>query len=296
MPRSMSVNHVVQVSLKNMEYLPLFYLMPKRILQEYHFSIKIIPRVPWEILYQPFLCRLIESDLFLAILKEMIADLVWPYLCSNPMDFYSENDPAWLLAHSPAYWMEEFQTEGILPTVEQLFDADQPFHFIPESLIDRVMKMILPRVMQRYNLTEVFKVTEQYRCFEDFRSRKNQRRTDFYRKWYHTRTKHPMISLEEHQDLNAKRYDGQRKLISSEDPDAEEVVTAQVFVEEFMETLSENDRAILQLRLEGKTLAEIAEELGYKNHSGVLKRIRKIGQAYEAFTGEDYGFREKKIV
>ena len=250
MSQSVSVNHVVQVTLKNVEYLPLFYLMPKRILQEYHFSKKLIPRVPREILDQPFLCRLIESDMFLAMLKEMVAELVWPYMCSNSMDFYSENDPAWLLAHASEYWMEEFQTEGILPTVEQLFDADQAFHFIPESLIDRVMKMILPRVMQRYNLTEVFKVTEQYRCFEDFRSHKNQRRTDFYRKWYHTRTKHPMISLEEYQELNAEQYDGQRRLLHNEDADAEEEAVSQVLVEAFMRTLNEKDRAILQMRQE----------------------------------------------
>ena len=34
---------------------------------------------------------------------------------------------------------------------------------------------------------------------------------------------------------------------------------------------------------------------GYKNHSGVLKRIRKIGEAYEAYTGVDYGFEGGKI-
>ena len=38
------------------------------------------------------------------------------------------------------------------------------------------------------------------------------------------------------------------------------------------------------------------EKLGYKNHSGVLKRIRKIGQAYEAYTGVDYGFESGKII
>lgn len=47
---------------------------------------------------------------------------------------------------------------------------------------------------------------------------------------------------------------------------------------------------ILELRMSGDTLEEIAENLGYKNHSGVLKRIRKIGQAYEAYAGVDYGF------
>ena len=63
-----------------------------------------------------------------------------------------------------------------------------------------------------------------------------------------------------------------------------------------LKTLSEKDMAILQMRMEGKTLEEIAKKLGYKNHSGVLKRIRKIGLAYEKFTGVDYGFENRKII
>lgn len=47
--------------------------------------------------------------------------------------------------------------------------------------------------------------------------------------------------------------------------------------------------------MEGVTLEEIAQQLGYKTHSAVLERIRKIGQAYEAFADVDYGFSEKKI-
>lgn len=58
----------------------------------------------------------------------------------------------------------------------------------------------------------------------------------------------------------------------------------------FMKTLAGKDKQILEMRMEGYTLEEIADKLGYANHSGVLKRIRKVGQAYEKFTGVDYGF------
>ena len=85
-----------------------------------------------------------------------------------------------------------------------------------------------------------------------------------------------------------------------EEPDlsqnVEETVVAQALVDQFKATLSEKDMQILELRMSGDTLEEIAEKLGYKNHSGVLKRIRKIGQAYEAYTGVDYGFESGKIV
>jgi hypothetical protein len=60
--------------------------------------------------------------------------------------------------------------------------------------------------------------------------------------------------------------------------------------------IPDKDKQILKLRMKGQTLEEIADELGYKNHSGILKRIRKIGQQYEKFAGVNYGFNEKKIV
>ena len=78
--------------------------------------------------------------------------------------------------------------------------------------------------------------------------------------------------------------------------DVEESAVAQALVDQFKATLSEKDMQILELRMSGDTLEEIAEKLGYKNHSGVLKRICKIGQDYEAYTGVDYGFENGKIV
>ena len=69
---------------------------------------------------------------------------------------------------------------------------------------------------------------------------------------------------------------------------------SQATVDQFKATLSEKDMAILEMRMQGYTLEEIAGKLGYQNHSGVLKRIRKIGQTYEAFTGEDLGFEDSE--
>ena len=63
-----------------------------------------------------------------------------------------------------------------------------------------------------------------------------------------------------------------------------------------MRLLSETDRRILLLRCDKRPLAEIAQRLGFKTHSAVLKRIRKIGKEYERFIGEDLGFSELKIV
>jgi len=37
---------------------------------------------------------------------------------------------------------------------------------------------------------------------------------------------------------------------------------------------------ILELRVEGFTHAEIADKLGYKNHSGVIKRMQSITREF----------------
>jgi len=36
--------------------------------------------------------------------------------------------------------------------------------------------------------------------------------------------------------------------------------------------------------MDDRTYAQIAEKLGYKNHSAVLKRVKKIGERWTKFT------------
>ena len=68
---------------------------------------------------------------------------------------------------------------------------------MPEWQIDIYLRYIVPNVMKKHRMNEIIQVVREYPCFEDFDFRKSNQKTDFLRKWYHTRTKHPMISLEE---------------------------------------------------------------------------------------------------
>ena len=170
--------------------------------------------------------------------------------------------------------------------------ANEEFGYVSEDEIDTVLRFIVPQAMKRHHIGEVIQVAQEYRCFEDFDFRKSNQKTDFIRQWYHTRTRHPMVSLEGFRDAYAENHDGQEWDAPDSSQDVQETVTSQATVNQFKATLSEKDMAILEMRMQGYTLEEIAEKLGYKNHSGVLKRIRKIGQAYEVFTGEDLGFED----
>lgn len=59
----------------------------------------------------------------------------------------------------------------------------------------------------------------------------------------------------------------------------EETAVTQTLVEQFKATLGEKDMQILELRMNGDTLEEIAEKLGYKNHSDALfVCLEKLGE------------------
>ena len=280
--------------MRNAEFIPMYYFIPKRILAACGAELNALPRNPQKILHSKAACDLIESDLFRLLIVDAVAYMVWPYMgFTEYMEVYSGDDPAWRLAHSPEIWVQELTDEGILPSAESfLRQANEDFGYVPENVIDGVLRVIVPQAMERYHINEVIQVAQEYRCFEVFDFRKSNQKTDFIRQWYHTRTRHPQISLEGFRETYAENHDGQEWDAPDSSQDVQETVISQATVDQFKATLSEKDMAILEMRLQGYTMEEIAEKLGYQNHSGVLKRIRKIGQAYESFTGEDLGFED----
>lgn len=280
--------------MRNAQYIPMYYYIPKRIMDLCGAEFGSLPRNPHQILHSKEACDLIESDLFFMYIIDVVAYMVWPYMgFTEYMEVYSGDDPAWRLAHCPEIWVQELTDYGILPAAESfLRQANENFGYVPEAEIDTVLRFIVPQAMVHHRINEVIRVAQEYRCFEDFDSRKSNQKTDFIRQWYHTRTKHPMVSLEGFQEAYAES-NGQTWDMPDPSQDVQEAVATQATVDQFKAALSEKDMAILEMRMQGYTLEEIAGKLGYQNHSGVLKRIRKIGQAYEAFTGEDLGFEDE---
>jgi FixJ family two-component response regulator len=60
----------------------------------------------------------------------------------------------------------------------------------------------------------------------------------------------------------------------------ENSVVAEDYCQRFKARLSARDMEILELRVKGFTYEEIAVKLGYKNHSGVLKRMKAITKMF----------------
>ena len=59
-------------------------------------------------------------------------------------------------------------------------------------------------------------------------------------------------------------------------------------IADFRDSLTDVDQKILQMRMEGVTLQEIAQAVGYKTASAGAKRIKKIAGRYEDFAEAEY--------
>lgn len=285
---------------RNSEYLPAFFFIPKEILAKCGNELNSISRNAQQLMRDPEAIAMIESDLFLLLIIDAYAFMVWPFMgLGAKREIYSGYEPSWILAHNPGYWIKTLTDLGILPMAEDWIrqvDYDESFVYVSLVEVEATLQKVVPIAMERYNMHATIEVAKEFRCFEDFDYRSSRQKTDFYRKWYHTRTEHPQISLESFQEDYAASHDGREWDVPDESTNVELYTTAKVQVDQFMATLYEKDKQILQLRMEGRTLEEIAEKLSYQNHSGVLKRICKIGQFYEKFADVDYGFTDKKII
>jgi len=280
---------------KNAQFIPGFYFIPESFLLKCGQELYSFPRDFNQLMVDGDALNMVASDLFTECISDCYAYMAWPYLCPEIpyMEIFSGDSPSWRLAHAAGIWIEELTIVGLLPTFETLFHKPKEnlyFGFVPIEDVSLFMSIIVPMAVKRHDIQILLDTEKEYRCFEDFDYRESHQKTDFYRKWYHTRTKHPQISLEGYQEQMKEYYDD----IDWEVPDPvssfEEEVETRVDVNRFLSTIDDKDKQILQMRAEGYTTQEIADRLGYKTHSAVVKRIKKLGKAYQKFSGLNFGF------
>ena len=284
--------------IKNIEFLTAFYIIPEQIVKNVCPQLLCISRNIYDLFHHPEQIELIESDYFELAIIDIYAYLVWPYLGISPyMEIYSGYDPIWKFAHAAPLWIETMIEDGIILSFTDAFRMyayDKSFRFESKSAyeMDIILKYTVMATVQKNNLGPLIECVKKNRCWEDFDARDSKQKTDFFRKWYHSRTAHPMISLEQYQEDYAERNNG-KEFDIPDGTDVEDEAVTQELIDSFMKELTEKQKQILNLRLEGRTYEEIAERVGYKTHSAVVKQMDKIGQKFETFAEVDYGFNER---
>lgn len=135
---------------------------------------------------------------------------------------------------------------------------------------DRFLHNAVETTMQVMNYEELAQVIQGDAAFEDFNQEKsnNYRAKDFDRKWNHTRT------------ASSISYDELASTESSELADAstdiEKAVSQKVYLQDFWNGLTDEDKMIIKLKMNGLTQEEIAKRLGFKTHS--CEFSRRIGK------------------
>lgn len=141
-----------------------------------------------------------------------------------------------------------------------------------QELLNNTVEMAI----QTMEYSKIAEIIQQNPTHEDYNPKNNNNlpAKDFEKRYNHTRTNTKMVSLEQMQDVeNTSGEVAINAMIDTNKNLAEEVET-NISKYNFWTSLSEQDKQILELKMQGKTQKEIAEELGYKTHSAIGKRLQ----------------------
>ena len=265
-------------------YLPLVYMLPHDLLIRCPILRKL-PRSMGKLNASPEWAEVIQSDTFLNEVMDAVASLAFPHFgFGGWKEHYTGWCPIWRLSYSLPLWakgVERVRCWGVQSLFRLPPDFEIPF-FDPED-VKAVMGQVVRQTIEEQGWGPMLETVREMSCDEDFEPWDTNVRKDFLRKWYHTRSKRVQtVSLE------ACMEDEDSGIHSLPDPagDFTGQVEGEDFGQRFKATLSEKDMAILELRVEGYGYKEIADKLGYKNHSGVIKRMEAIKKRFIQYENE----------
>lgn len=294
-----NVTFVPRTRSRYFEYAPLFHLLPKRVLDM--FGLPTLRGGQW-----PFRAGHEGIDDFLppdfgARLARAWAWTVWPHLISgSTMKAFSTDDPIRLLAHNLDFWVPavtatiqdrlrdfpEVDT-GQTPGPVRLQDGSMlagavagnprmggPIWFGDDDAHNALVETV-EAADQTGRLREILDAVRAHRIEDDFSNHWSYAREDFERK-LHGKRRRVKVTFVELTDT-----------VPVQGPESE--VLGNQVTNDFLALLDARNRQIVVLLNSGVTSkTEIAELLGYANHSAVSKRLAQIRRAAEAYFDEHW--------
>ena len=276
------------------EYAALLHLLPRPVLSR--FGLPVLRGGQW-----PFMADYAGIDEFLPVdfpdrLGRAWAWTVWPNLVSGSrLSAFSDDDPVRLLAHNLDFWIPAVTTmmqdrlrefdeidKGPLPDVITLEDGSALDGAVPghprmggqiwfgEDDARHAVAETVETADQTGRLRAILDAVRSHRMADDFSPQWSYAREDFERKLHRKRNK---ISV---------RFVELTDTIPVQGPESEVVGT--LVTNDFLATLDIRNRQIVVLLNSGIiSRTEIAERLGYANHSAVSKRLTQIRQSAERY-------------
>lgn len=265
-------------------YLPLAYMLPYDVISRYP-TLSKLPRSMGALNASPEWGKIIVSQQFLNEIMDAVASLAFPHFgFGGWKEHCTGYSPVWRLSYALPLWakgVEKLRGWGVQALFALPPDYEIPF-CDPEDVC-QVMKQVVEQTIEEQGWGPMLEVIRDMPCEEDFEKWDTNVRKDFLRKWYHTRSKRVQtVSLEECMEDE----DSNIHSLPALEGDFTEQVESEDFCRRFKATLSQKDMSILELRVEGYTLEEIADRLGYKTHSAVVKRMEAIKKRFIQYEQE----------
>ena len=274
-------------------WLPMFYLLPKEYVQKRSVYLSL-PRCPYAIWNTHQYDELVNSDAFLEMIWDSYAWAIWncflvpdkngkrKWMPTN-INYYSGNFPLWRLAYTIMNHIRKKLEDDQILTFSRLLclRPGMEFSWCTTAQFDALVCTLTLKIIEAQDWQPMIDELWLNRTVEDFdETRVSRERIDSYRKWHHTRTNvGTPVSMEQMQE---DCEDG-TKDIADPDSEFEHEVLNELRLKSIMETLSERDREILKLKMQGMTDQKIAEKVGFKNHSAVAKRRKQIAEHFQKY-------------
>ena len=247
-------------------WLPMFYLLPKEYVQKRSVYLSL-PRCPYAI----WNCFLVPDK-----------NGKRKWMPTN-INYYSGNFPLWRLAYTIMNHIRKKLEDDQILTFSRLLclRPGMEFSWCTTAQFDALVCTLTLKIIEEQDWQPMIDELWLNRTVEDFdETRVSRERIDSYRKWHLTRTNvGTPVSMEQMQE---DCEDG-TKDIADPNGEFEHEVLNELRLKSFMETLSERDREILNLKMQGMTDQKIAEKVGFKNHSAVVKRRKQIAEHFQKY-------------
>ena len=271
------LDHRMEV-MKGFKYLPLFYLIPDEIALKRGLS--GFPRDPYAAAMDAYWREVYNSKWFQVTVLDTWGWMMWQCLgIRGGVDNYSKNDPFVIMTFSLPMWAALLAEQGINTDFLAAQPPDTKIPFLNMEMAAHNCGQIAKLFWNHPELKmrEVWKIVKAHRDHNDYSGSPSHVKMDFHRKFYHTRARIKVESI-----INA---DGEFIHAPYTQGDFDEVLT-RIWFDGFLKRLNDKDREIIRLLEEGYTQEEIADKLGYANHSGVSKRVKYLRKEFDKFREE----------
>ncbi|MEU5157382.1 sigma-70 family RNA polymerase sigma factor [Glycomyces sp. NPDC021274] len=277
------------------EYAPLFHLLPKAVLQRA--GLPLLHQGVWPIApYMSDVDRYLPVD-FERRLASAWAWTVWPHLVSGSrLSAFTGNDPIKLLAHNLDFWVPPV-TPSILEALSEHPESDPTVGVKPVFLDDGTVledavavsprvggsvwlgeeeaKLMVAATVQAADKTgrlrSIIDAVRSNRVEDDFSAKWSYAREDFERKLYHKRSRVQV------------RFVELTDTVPVQGPGSD--LSGHVVTSDFLALLDEKQRQVIVMLSSGFRQHEIAELLGYANHSPISKRLEQIRELAARYFG-----------